>query len=213
MSKQKTALIIGSTGLTGSHLLEQLLASNYYGRVVALVRRPLEQQHPKLASVVFDFEQPDAALVQCDDVFCCLGTTLKKAGSKEAQYRIDHNYPLLIGRLAKQQGATQYILVSSVGADAGSGNFYLRTKGELERDLEALGFDTFISLRPSFLLGERQETRLGERIGIAVAGLLSPLMVGGLRKYRGVEAAQVASTMIRLANADITGRKVVEDFE
>ncbi len=207
---KKTALVLGATGLVGGHLVRQLLDHPDYAEVVTLVRRPLELDHPKLRQEILDFDRPDPTKIKGDELFCALGTTLKKAGSKAAQYRIDCEYPYAIGQIARQNGVRQYLLVSSIGADAQSSNFYLRTKGELEEKIKALGFEAFISARPSFLLGERAEFRFGEKIGIWLAAALNPLMVGGLRKYRGIEAAQVAKALIALANAGVKGVKVVE---
>ncbi len=127
----KTALVIGATGLVGSTLVPLLLASPSYAKVVLLVRRPLPLAHAKLVQSVIDFDQPDASLVQGDDLFCAIGTTLKKAGSQAAQYQIDCTYPHELAKLAQANGCQQFILVSSIGADAQSGNFYLRTKGDL----------------------------------------------------------------------------------
>src|SRR5690606_8546616 len=119
---KKTALLLGATGLVGSHLLQQLLESPSYAVVVALTRRPLEVQHPKLRQEIIDFDHPDPARIKGDDLFCALGTTLAKAGSKEAQYRIDCTYPFEIGKIARQNGVRQYLLVSSVGANANTSN-------------------------------------------------------------------------------------------
>jgi uncharacterized protein YbjT (DUF2867 family) len=206
----KTALVIGATGLVGSTLVPLLLASPSYAKVVLLVRRPLPLAHAKLVQSVIDFDQPDASLVQGDDLFCAIGTTLKKAGSQAAQYQIDCTYPHELAKLAQANGCQQFILVSSIGADAQSGNFYLRTKGDLEQKIAALGFRAFISVRPSFILGNRQEFRLGEKIGIGLANLLAPLMVGGLRKYRGVSAEKIAKAMIALASQGYQGQVIVE---
>lgn len=203
----KTALLLGASGLVGGQLLEQLLASPQYSEVVALVRRPLELQHPKLRQEVIDFDNPNPAVLKGDDLYCALGTTLRKAGSKEAQYKIDCTYPLEIGRIARQNGVRQYLLVSSVGADAGSSNFYLRTKGELEKGLEALGFEAFVSARPSFLLGDRAEFRLGEKIGIVLAELFRVIIP---KKYRGVQASAVAATLIAMAGKNLQGAHFVE---
>lgn len=210
MKKNKTCILVGATGLVGSRLLTELLETDFYEKVIVLTRRPLEIQHPKLETIIFDFDHPDASKVIADDIFCCLGTTLSKAGSKAAQYKIDHNYPLSIGKIAKENGAKQYILVSSIGADAKSSNFYLSTKGKLEQDLQSLGFETFISLRPSFLLGERHELRVGERIGIILIKMIGPLMFGSLKKYRGIEAKEVAKSMCHLANQGILGNIFME---
>ncbi len=206
MSK-KTALLLGATGLVGSHLLRRLLDAPYYSEVVVLVRRPLQVEHPRLRQVVFDFDHPDADVVRADDLFCALGTTLRKAGSKAAQYRVDVEYPLAIGRIARANGTRQYLLVSSVGASARSSNFYLRMKGELEAQLAALAFETLIVARPSLLLGQRAEVRTGERIGIALEHLFRPLIP---RRYRGIHADQVAAALVALANAGLQGVHIVE---
>jgi len=204
---EKTALLIGATGLVGGHLLQQLLESPHYAHVVAFTRRPFEMRHPKLRQEILDFDHPDLAKIKGDDLFCALGTTLRKAGSKEAQYRIDCTYPFEIGKIARENGVRQYLLVSSVGADAGSSNFYLKTKGDLEEKIRGLGFEHFVSARPSFLFGERSEFRLGEKIGIALAKVFAPLIP---RRYRGIEAEKVARALIRLANEGSAGVQFVE---
>ncbi len=203
----KTALLLGASGLIGGHLLQQLLENPDYAEVVALVRRPLPVQHPKLRQEILDFDRPDAGKIKGDDLYCALGTTLKKAGSEEAQYRIDCVYPAEIGRIARENGVRQYLLVSSLGADAGSSNFYLRTKGELEEKIRALGFERFVAARPSLLLGDRQEFRLGEKIGIALFRALAPLIP---RRYRGIQAEKVARALIRKANEGGRGTEIVE---
>lgn len=203
----KTAILLGATGLVGSHLLDQLLRDPRYGAVVVLVRRPLAAQHPKLRQETLDFDQPDPAKIQGDDLFCALGTTLRKAGSKEAQYRIDCTYPYEIGRLAKANGVQQYLLVSAVDANAQSSNFYLKTKGDLEEKLRALEFETFVSARPSILYGNRGEFRLGERLGIVLAKAFAFLIP---KKYRGISAERVAAALIELANSDLRGAHFVE---
>lgn len=203
----KTALLLGATGLVGGYLLSQLLEDARYDAVIALTRRPLDLQHPKLQQVIIDFDHPNPAQIRGDDLFCALGTTLRKAGSKEAQYRIDCAYPYEIGKIARQNGVQQYLLVSSIGADAQSSNFYLRTKGDLEEKIKALDFKAFVSARPSFLSGNRSEFRLGERIGIALANLFAPLIP---RKYRAIHARKVAAALIAFANAGLSGMHVVE---
>ncbi len=208
MQKQgKIALLVGATGLVGSELLTQLLVHPNYKEVVALVRRPLDQKHPKLRQEIIDFDQLDATKVQGDDVFSALGTTLKKAGSKDAQYRIDCMYPAQIGLLARQNGAKQYLLVSALAANADSSNFYLRTKGDLEGKIKALNFDHFVTARPALLLGDREDVRLGEVIGAAISRLFKPIIP---RKYQAIAASKVATALISLANQDLQGFQIVE---
>jgi uncharacterized protein YbjT (DUF2867 family) len=204
---EKTALLLGATGLVGGHLLQQLLESPHYEQVVALTRRPLEAQHPKLRQEILDFDHPDVSKIKGDDLFCALGTTLAKAGSKEAQHRIDCTYPFEIGRAARQNGVRQYLLVSSVGANAASSNFYLKTKGELEEKIRGLDFEHFVAARPSFLLGERKEFRLVEKIGIVLARVFAPLIP---RRYRGIEAEKVARALIVKANEGGKGMEILE---
>jgi uncharacterized protein YbjT (DUF2867 family) len=206
----KTAIIIGATGLVGSTLVKQILENPEYSKVTLLLRKPLDLQHPKLIQEIIDFAQPDSTKIIGDDLFCAMGTTLRKAGSKQAQYKIDCTYPFEIGKIAKANGVKQYILVSSIGSDANSNNFYLRTKGDLEQKIKALEFENFISVRPSFILGDRQEFRLGEKIGIVLAKVISPLLIGSLKKYRGIEAAQIAKGMQVLANKGLKGVHFIE---
>lgn len=206
----KTAIIIGATGLVGSTLVKQLLDNPNYSKVVLLLRKPLNISHSKLIQEVINFDELDASKIMGDDLFCAMGTTLAKAGSKENQYRIDCTYPYEIGKIAKVNGVKQFILVSSAGANFESSNFYLRTKGDLEKKIQSIGFQNFVSVRPSILLGDRQESRLGEKIGKAVFNLLSPLMFGSLRKYRSVEASDVAKSMQKFANQELNGVKYVE---
>lgn len=203
----KTALLLGASGLVGGHLLQQLLDSPHYDTVVTLVRRPLALQHPKLKQAVIDFDRPDPEIIRGDDLFSALGTTLRKAGSKEAQYRIDCLYPFEIGHIARQNGVGQYLLVSSVGADAKASGFYLKTKGELEEKIRGLDFGHFVSARPSFLLGAREEFRLGEKIGIVLAKAFKPVIP---RRYRGIEAEKVARALIAKANEGGKGVAFVE---
>ena len=154
----KTALILGSTGLTGSHLSDILLSGNYYDKVISFVRKATGTSHPKLTEHIVDFDNPDSYgdLVKGDDLYCCLGTTIKKAGTQEAFAKVDLEYPLNFARIAKQNGINQYLIVSSLGANPKSGNFYLRTKGQVEDGLRELGFAATVVVEPSFLLGDRK---------------------------------------------------------
>jgi uncharacterized protein YbjT (DUF2867 family) len=180
-------------------LLRQLLETPEYDRVVALVRRPLPLAHPKLEQVTVDFlalEKVTADL-RCDDAFCCLGTTIKQAGSQDNFRAVDRTAVLAFAWAAQRHGARRFFTVSSMGASARSRIFYNRVKGETEEALEVLGFSTLAIFRPSLLLGSRPQARAGERFGAAVMWLAEPLLVGRLRKYRAIEAGTVARAMLR----------------
>lgn len=200
-----TALLFGATGLTGSALLDLLLKEDRIGKVKIFVRKPTGITHPKLTEIIFDFEAMDKPEeIKGDYLFSCLGTTLKKAGSKAVQQKIDRDYPVKIAQIAAQNGVGKYLMVSSVGADARSGNFYLRTKGEMENGvIEAMTAEKTRIFRPSFLLGDRKESRLGEKIGIILARLLNPLFVGGIRKYKGIDVVLLSKSMLYTA---LTGK-------
>jgi uncharacterized protein YbjT (DUF2867 family) len=202
-----TALLVGATGLVGRALLHELLVASEYAKVRALVRRPLEP-HPKLEAHVVDFEKPSswADVLEARHVFCALGTTLKKAGSEAAFRKIDLDLPLELLRRARERGATAAFVVSALGAEAASKVLYYRTKGELERGLKELGYPTLGVFRPSLLTGQRSESRTAERIGIAAAKAVSPLLVGGLRKLRPIAAKDVARAMVRVARTAIGSR-------
>lgn len=201
-SPSKTAIVAGSTGLIGSHILSQLLADARYGKVIALSRKALPISHPKLQIVAVTLDSlPDVApTLKADDWFCALGTTIKQAGSQEAFRKVDYDYPLALGKQAAASGAEQFLLVSSIGASSASSIFYSRVKGEIERDLCQLGLPKLHVFRPSLLLGERTEHRRGEKLwGVLMKGL-NPLLLGRFRKYRAIQAADVAAAMIRAAN-------------
>lgn len=194
-----TALIAGATGLVGGLLLRQLLAAPEYDRVIALGRRPVDLAHPKLVQVTADFAALDKVMagVLCDDAFCCLGTTIRQAGSRDAFRAVDHGAVLALAWAARRNGARRFFLVSSLGADAHSRFFYNRVKGETEEALAVLGFSTLAIFRPSLLLGSRPEYRLGERISAVCLWLLDPLLLGRLRQFRAIQAEVVARAMLR----------------
>ena len=163
----RTALLLGATGLVGGHVLDLLLASPRYSRVRVLGRRRLARTDAKLDSQEIDFDRlaRHAELFRVDDVFCCLGTTIAKAGSQEAFRRVDLSYVVEAASLASEAGAEQFLVVSAVGADPDSRVFYNRVKGEMEAGVKRLPFRAVWILRPSLLLGEREEFRLGEKVG------------------------------------------------
>ena len=201
MQKVRYALIAGASGLVGGHCLEQLLKSDRYSQVISVGRRELPIIHPKLEQKVIDFDklQNYASDLAVDDVFCCLGTTIKKAGSKEAFYKVDHTYVVNLAKGTATQGAQQFVVISSMGADASSMFFYNKVKGEMERDVQDLGFRAVHIMRPSLLLGERTEHRTGEELASKVMKPLSSLMIGPLQKYKPIEASTVAKAMLYVA--------------
>ena len=203
----KTALIAGASGLVGQHLLHLLLHSEVYDHIIAIVRSPLNNQHPKLIEHIIDFDKLEelSSLFAVDDVFCCLGTTIKKAGSQEMMYRIDVDYPFTIAKLSQQQGAQQFLVVSAMGANPNSSIFYSRMKGEMEQKLASLAYPALSILRPSLLLGERNEVRAGERIGAIAAKGTAWLMVGPLQKYKAIEGKQVAQAMLKISDMEKKG--------
>jgi len=204
-----TALIAGSTGLVGSHCLHSLLASPEYASVTALVRRSGGIPQAKLREQVVNFEHLDDVLAG-GDIFCTLGTTIRKAGSQAEFRKVDFEYPMRLAERSLQSGTRQFLLVSSVGANAESKNFYLRTKGELEEALRRLPFQALHIFRPSFLSGHRNEKRPGERFGIAVARLTQFFLLGSLRRYRPIQAEIVAQAMVNAALAGISGVHIYE---
>lgn len=205
-----TALIAGATGLVGTQLLPELLAAAEYQRVTVLGRRAPPQTHPKLEVCISDFSNLpmlQGALV-CDDVFCCLGTTLRAAGSREAFERVDYQMVADLARWTRAAGASRFFLVSALGSSARSLSFYARVKARAEAAVAQAGFETVHILRPSLLLGERAESRPLEALGRQLAPLLNPLLLGPLRPMRGIAASLVAQSMLTLARRRQSGVQV-----
>ena len=208
-SKGRSAWLAGATGLVGGFVLKQLIASERYARVVVLTRRTVDTGVPKVDQRVVNFDQlADMDLPAADDVFCALGTTINKAGSQEAFRHVDLDLPLALARKALARNAKQFLLVSSVGGNAKSRNFYLRTKGELEKAVSELPFKAIHIFRPSMLVGPREERRAAERAGIVFMKLASPMLIGGLRQYRAIEAQDVARSMVSAAATDGSGKRL-----
>lgn len=220
MSFPGPVLLAGASGLVGRRLLSRLLDAPDGPRVLAPSRRELAMSHPRLATVVADLASvgQDASLEQrmralepgVAAFVCCLGTTLRSAGSREAFVAVDRELVLRLAGIARSLGARQALLVSSVGASAQSGNFYLRVKGESERGLSALGFERIDLLRPGLLLGDRHESRPAERFAQALAPLLGPMLRGRLERYRAIAADEVAAAAVALLQSGGEGVHVHE---
>ncbi len=202
----KSALLIGASGLVGSGLLDYLLNSNEYYKVSIFVRKSIALNHAKLEERVINFEQLEdyQDAFDVDDIFCTLGTTMKKARSKENFKQVDFEYPLEIAKLA-EKNQTNFYIVTAIGADPKSPFFYSRVKGQLEEELKKLNLPSLHIFQPSLLLGERKEFRLGEEIGAMFSKVLSFLFIGRLKRYRPIPAKKVAYAMYRAAQQKVTG--------
>lgn len=204
----KTAIVIGSTGLVGSHLVEQLAASSHIDKVISLTRRKGSSNSPKIENHVCDFEMLSdyAELFVGDYFFSCLGTTRRQVGSIEAQRKVDLELQYLATQLAIENGVKQLFLVSSSGANANSGNPYLRMKGELENRVRELGFEAVTIFQPSLLVGKRSSVRVGE----SIANCILPLVcrIPGLQQYRPIQGELVAKKMVEISKLDNTGVQV-----
>ncbi|WP_068985185.1 oxidoreductase [Lysinibacillus xylanilyticus] len=196
----RAAIVVGATGLTGTSLVKQLCENDEYVSVTVIARRELAFTHPKLEVKIRNFdtlEEKDIELAQ--EVYCCLGTTIKKAGSREEFEKVDFEYPLTIASLAKKRGIPHMLVITAMGANENSPFYYNRVKGKLEHDLIEIGLQRLSIIRPSLLVGEREEVRLGEKVGEQVLKFVKPLLVGPLKRSRSIEASQVAKAMIVIA--------------
>lgn len=204
----RTALLAGSTGLIGNQLLQLLLHDVAYDKVIALSRKPLEGTHPKLENIVLEADQlRQHATLKADDVFCCLGTTIKQAKTKEAFRKVDFDYPLELAKTLYANGAKQFLLVSALGSDKNSSIFYNRVKGEVEAAIASVGFVTFHIFKPSLLIGPRKEQRAGEdaaKVFYKIFGFLIP------QKYKGIESIKVARAMLAMARENKSGLHIHE---
>jgi uncharacterized protein YbjT (DUF2867 family) len=208
----RTALVAGATGLIGNFVLQFLLADDAWSRVVTVGRRITPHKHEKLEQRVLDLGELETVsdLPHIDDVFCCLGTTIKQAGSQPAFRRVDHAFVMGLAHAGLRAGATQFLLVSAIGADPESRVFYSRVKGETEWAIRTLPYQGIQIFRPSLLLGERPEFRLAERIAMLGAPVLPALLFGRLRRYRPIQAATVARAMVGIALEVPRGPNVFE---
>jgi uncharacterized protein YbjT (DUF2867 family) len=197
----KKAILFGASGLVGSHLLDILLNNPDYEQVTIVVRKNLNINHPKLKTLIGDYHSlPNLKEdIEADEVFIALGTTKNKTPNQKEYYQVDHDYPVLAAKIAKEKGAKSVFLVSAVGANANSKVFYIRTKGETERDIITLDLDHTHIFRPSMILGNRKENRPLEKIFAKVWPVISPVFKGKLSIYRGIDAREIAQSMINAA--------------
>lgn len=205
---EKKVFVIGATGLVGRQAVLALLDDRTVARVVAIVRRPFDVEHPKLEARIVDFDSLETALAgeALDVAICCLGTTMKQARSKAVFRRVDHDYVLDFARAAKESGAAHFIVVTAIGADARSFAFYNRVKGEVEDALTALAFPALTIARPSLLIGERSELRWGEKLAAPFSRFLPP-------RIRGIEGRTVGRALAKLAAGEARGRRIVASEE
>lgn len=208
---RNTAVVVGATGLVGNYLMNVLAEDAFYDRVVVLTRRPIDPPEilTKTENLFADFERLDALdLAGATHAFCCLGTTIRNAGSREAFRRVDHDYVAAFAQAARRAGARHLSVISSVGASPGASSFYLSVKGETEATLGGLGFEELHIFRPGILLGKRKERRPGEQLGAALARGFEWLMLGPLSKYRPMPAPLLASAMAAAGERGGPGRHI-----
>lgn len=198
-----TVLLFGPSGLVGNCLFNVLRKDESIKLIKLFTRRKYGSHHLKITEAVIDFENLDSSstLITGDAIFCCIGTTIKKAGTQEAFRKTDFDLPVKLAAIAAKNKVKCFVVISSLGANANSTNFYLRTKGEMENEVLKSGVEHVYIIRPSLLLGNRKEFRLGEIIGKGVIRLISPMMIGKWKKYKGIEAETVANAMLNIAKA------------
>ncbi len=205
------AIVVGSTGLIGSELLKLLDKDQSFTKITALVRKKTATVSTKLIEVEVDFGSLPADLFEKQDVvFCCLGTTIKKAGSKAAFRKVDYEYPLLTAKIAKEKGVEQFAIVTAMGANPQSKIFYNNVKGDIENALKNINFESLGIFRPSMLLGNRAEVRTGERIGQAVMKLFSWVIP---KNYKAIQAKSVAIAMVNFAKKKQKGNIIIQNGE
>lgn len=212
MKNKRTALLAGSTGLVGRELLLLLVENDSYEKVIALVRRKTSYRHDKLVQVETDFDDLEKAALYfkgVDDVFCCLGTTMKNAGSKDAFKKVDYNYPVGLAGLAEENACLGFYCISAMGADPKSRVFYNSVKGQLEDKISTLKIPTIYFFRPSLLIGYREEVRTGERIAIKLFRALAFIFWGPLKNMKGIAAVKVAAAMMKVAEHPEKGTHII----
>jgi uncharacterized protein YbjT (DUF2867 family) len=214
-AEKKSALVAGASGLIGRHCVELLLNHEAYTEVKILVRKPVAIRHPKLTVYVIDFDKLEnhAEALIADDVFCALGTTIRKAGSQAAFRKVDFDYTVKIAALAQHADARQFLLVSSMGANPRSRIFYNQIKGDVEEAVRRIPFNAVQIFRPSLVLGKREERRSSEQIGAALMAALGWGLVGPMRRWKAVDAHSVARAMVASAQKNLSGFHVYQSDE
>ena len=201
----KTAAIFGSSGLIGKSILLKLLKSENYSRVKAFVRSEIEIHHPKLDIIITDFLKLDEIeyLLNVDECYFCIGTTRRKTPRKTDYIKVEYELPIKIAEICKRKTVNKFIYISSLGANPNAAALYLKNKGKTETDLKNLKFKKLIIVRPSILVGERKENRIGEKLGLLIMNSLSILLMGKLKKYKPIKAMVVANSIFKIANKNI----------
>ena len=202
----KTALLFGASGLVGSHVLNQLISNNSYSKIKLFVRTTINISDPKIEIIQTDFKNLENHRedIKGDDCFFCIGTTKKNSPDKNEYKRVELEVPKQVAQIAKSNSVNSFVFISSGYADPKSSGDYLRFKGEVEEELKRLNFSKLGIMRPSFLLGDRKEKRIGEKIGIFVFKLLSPLVLGPLKKMKPIQSATVAKAMIAITQNKVS---------
>jgi uncharacterized protein YbjT (DUF2867 family) len=202
-----SVILVGSSGLIGSNLLSELIQSEAISEILLLVRRSTDVSSSKVKELIVNFEKPNSYSIgiQADIIYSCLGTTKSETPNSSLYRQIDLEYPLNLAKLGQKNGVAQFHIISSLGADAGSSNSYLKLKGELEQELKKLSISSLHIYQPSFLIGERKKDRLADKIMKPVFRLIDPLLIGPLKKYRSIKAADVARVMLNQSIKDLKG--------
>jgi uncharacterized protein YbjT (DUF2867 family) len=202
-----SVILVGSSGLIGSNLLSELIQSEAISEILLLVRRSTDVSSSKVKELIVNFEKENTYSfdIQADIIYSCLGTTKSETPNSSLYRQIDLEYPLNLAKLGQKNGVAQFHIISSLGADAGSSNSYLKLKGELEQELKKLSISSLHIYQPSFLIGERKKDRLADKIMKPVFRLIDPLLIGPLKKYRSIKAADVARVMLNQSIKDLKG--------
>ncbi len=209
---QRIALLFGGTGLIGKALAEELCKSEQYEKIIVFTRRKAGFiDESKIVNIVVDFDNPDSFSrhIKGDDLYICLGTTIKKAGTIQKMEEIDRNLPVKLAMIAHENGVKRLAVVSSIGANESSSNYYLRIKGEMERSINEIDFETITVVRPSLLLGDRNEKRFGESVSKIIMKIFGFFLFGSFKKYRAIEGRDVAKAMIRILQ-EKAGKNIYE---